>query len=75
MTNQQQRYRSYLLRMWEIADEEGVAWRASLETPGTGQRRGFGSLPELFAYLSAQAELRESDPTREQPAATGEEGH
>jgi hypothetical protein len=37
--------------MWRVSDEEEAAWRASLESPHNGERRGFASLAELFAFL------------------------
>lgn len=45
------RYFSYLLRLWETENEAQSVWRVSLELPATGERRGFASLDELFAYL------------------------
>lgn len=44
-------HRSYLLRLWQA---EGSAWRASLESPHTGERHGFASLEALFAFLEAE---------------------
>ncbi|MCB9418931.1 MAG: hypothetical protein H6667_03960 [Ardenticatenaceae bacterium] len=44
-------YFSYLLRLWETEDEGRRVWRVSLELPATGERYGFASLPELFAFL------------------------
>jgi hypothetical protein len=48
-------YIAYLVRLWrveETAEREGIgAWRASLESPQTGERVGFGSVEELFTYL------------------------
>lgn len=51
------RYISYLLRMWETRNGERSIWRASLETPGSGQRLGFASLESLMEFLEAQALL------------------
>ncbi|MBI5878292.1 MAG: hypothetical protein HZB53_11635 [Chloroflexi bacterium] len=48
-------YRSYLLRLWR-AETLGQGWRASLEDPRTGERIGFASLEQLFAYLMELAE-------------------
>ena len=46
-------YLSYLLRLWrEGRDEE--RWQASLHDPHTGDRLGFGSVDELFAFLQGQ---------------------
>lgn len=49
-------YLSYLLRLWQTSDGEAQIWRASLETPGTGERQGFASLDDLFEFLQAQTE-------------------
>ena len=45
-------YYSWLLRFWR----EGGAtdWRASLHDPHDGERLGFASANELFAYLERQ---------------------
>ncbi len=47
---------SYLLRLWRTDELGGFSWRASLEIPETGERIGFASLEELFAYLMEQVE-------------------
>lgn len=49
-------YRSYLLRLWRIGGE-AATWRGSIESPHTGERLGFGSLDDLFAYLQEQTGL------------------
>jgi hypothetical protein len=46
-------YLSYLLRLWRMQGD-AAAWRGSLESPHTGERRGFGSLDELFSFLREQ---------------------
>ncbi len=48
-------YFSYLLRIWQIRDGETCTWRASLERPGTQERRGFATLEDLFDFLRRQA--------------------
>ncbi len=50
---QPQPYLSFLLRLWRSGKGQQAAWRASLESPLTGERRGFASLPELVAFLEA----------------------
>ena len=50
-TEDQRRYLSYLLRLWEIEDDVRPAWRASLESPQTGECHGFSDLKALFAFL------------------------
>ena len=51
----EKKYRAYLLRLW-CADTLDPCWRASLEDPRTGERIGFASLEQLFAYLMEQVE-------------------
>ena len=55
----QRRYLSYLLRLWQTSDREERVWRASLESPGTGERRGFANLKDLFSFLQTQIEGRD----------------
>jgi hypothetical protein len=55
-------YYAYLLRLWETADGAEWVWRASLESPATGERHGFGSLPELFAYLVHETQEEQDAP-------------
>jgi hypothetical protein len=51
MANKQQRYLSYLLRLWQTSDDGEQVWRASLESPGTGERLGFASIEDLIGFL------------------------
>ncbi len=51
-------YRSYLLRMWQTGDGKECAWSASLEQPGTQERRGFATLDDLFDFLRNQTAPR-----------------
>jgi hypothetical protein len=34
------------------ADDESAVWRASLEDPNSGERRGFADLSSLLAFLT-----------------------
>lgn len=52
----EKKYCSYLLRLWR-AETLDLGWRASLEDPRTGERIGFASLEQLFAYLMEKVEL------------------
>jgi hypothetical protein len=65
----QKTYIAYLLRLWRADGTAGEevfdAWRASLESPQTGERIGFGSAGELFAYLRQEMELCEHKSTKE----------
>jgi hypothetical protein len=58
-------YLAYLLRLWRVNDDGKPVWRASLESPHTGERRGFANLELLFAFLEEKTvELAQ----REEPA-------
>jgi hypothetical protein len=46
-------YLSFLVRLWRMQDGAD-AWRGSIESPHTGERLGFASLEELFAFLLEQ---------------------
>jgi hypothetical protein len=46
----------YILRLWRADQSTAADWRASLESLETGQRIGFASLEQLFAYLIDQCE-------------------
>ena len=50
----QKHYVSYLLRLWRVDATAESQWRASLESPQTGEQIGFGSMERLFAFLSHQ---------------------
>jgi hypothetical protein len=54
MNKEQRGYISYLLRLWQIRSEGKPAWRASLESPHTGERRGFANLADLFTFLEEE---------------------
>ncbi len=56
-----QRYHAYLLRLWQTGDDEAVEWRAQLEDPRTGERRGFADLNSLFAFLNEVCRETEHD--------------
>ena len=58
MRKQEPDYLSYLLRLWRAGAEkdsppgdERLTWRASLQSPQTGERVGFLSLEKLFDFL------------------------
>ena len=51
---EQPRYVSYLLRLWQTGDKRELVWRASLESAYTGERRGFADLTELLAFLEKE---------------------
>lgn len=54
MVEEQLQYRAYLLRLWQMRSGGRLVWRASLEDPHTGERRGFASFKQLVAFLDEQ---------------------
>jgi hypothetical protein len=48
------RYQAYLLRLWRAQSRGKWQWRVTIESPGTGERHGFGTLAELFTFLNDQ---------------------
>lgn len=55
MNETQRGYVSYLLRMWQAQDNGDWVWRASLESPQTGQRWVFANLDEALAFVRRQS--------------------
>ncbi len=53
MSDEQPRYLSYLLRLWQVRGSDHWLWQASLEST-SGERQGFPNLDALVAYLEAQ---------------------
>jgi hypothetical protein len=67
--NQEGRYLSYLLRLWQesagdLPGGEPPLWRASLEKAQSDMRQGFASLADLFAFLEKETGSRSPDPER-----------
>ena len=59
-------YRAYILRLWQerpASPERRAVWRFSLEDTRARQRRGFGDLAELTAFLEAQIEAEQQGST------------
>lgn len=50
-TPEARRYRSYILRLWEVGTNGQTVWRASLQDAHTGDRLGFSGLEQLNDYL------------------------
>jgi hypothetical protein len=63
-------YLSYLLRLWRESEEKAV-WRASLESPRTGECTGFASLDALFDFLRQQIDDGLNDLNREERSENG----
>jgi hypothetical protein len=64
MSDEPNGYQTYILRLWrprwqgewQGAAALGGQWRASIESPRTGERHVFASLQQLFAYMSELCE-------------------
>lgn len=72
MTNQQQRYMSYLLRLWQTEHDGRQVWRFSLESPGTGERQGFTTMGALCEFLQAQVRDNPAPAQRSDPDASSQ---
>jgi hypothetical protein len=62
MSEKPRRYLSYLPRLWQASSGGELVWRASLEDPHTGARRGFATLADLVAFL--EEEMKNCPQTR-----------
>jgi hypothetical protein len=49
-----QDYLAYMVRLWRTAGDPEPVWRASVESPHTGERHVFASVPALLAFLQSQ---------------------
>ena len=72
--SQRRQHVIYLLSLWQAHTKGEPTWRAWLERPSTGERRGFATLDELCNYLKASVSRpeREPDAGPEQPSPAGE---
>ena len=66
--DQRRRYLAYLLRLWQEGSTDQPVWRASLESPQSGERQGFSGLADLFDFLEnrTQSGLPHSQDTEEE---------
>jgi hypothetical protein len=60
--------------LWRVSDEEAV-WRASLESPHTGQRRGFANLTDLFTFLEQEVNRARQGQTAPSADEKGGDAH
>jgi hypothetical protein len=61
MTEEQINYRSFMIRMWQVKDDDQPTWRASIEVVDSGEQYGFTSLDEMFAFLEEQTRAWENN--------------
>lgn len=51
MSAHPKKYHAFLLRLWQIENEDENIWRVSLEDSRTGEKHGFASLEAAWQYL------------------------
>jgi hypothetical protein len=59
MAHERKDYLSYMVRIWRAGQarvQDRSDWRASVETPQTGEHFVFSSLTELFTFLTQEVE-------------------
>jgi hypothetical protein len=65
MSDEPDAYQAYLLRLWRVPYQGKWQWRASLESPRTGERQLFAGLPQLFAFLGERCDNLAPDMSEE----------
>ena len=73
-TREQLDYLSYLLRLWRENGEK-TDWRASLESPHTGERWGFANLADLFTFLEKEVSHVARGRTAPNAGKEGDDAH
>jgi hypothetical protein len=61
MTEPKREYMAYLLRLWQVRAMGTTGWRASLESPRTGECQGFARLDDLFLRRQTGAQSDADD--------------
>ncbi|MFQ5400196.1 MAG: hypothetical protein ACE5E7_11435 [Anaerolineae bacterium] len=54
-------YLAYMLRLWRAEQDGRPVWRASVESPYTGERQGFSDLGQFIQFLE-EITAEPSDP-------------
>jgi len=69
MNEEPDAYQAYLLRLWRARYKGKWQWRASLESPHTGERQAFASLEQLFTFLDERCGSQTADtpPVKDEP--------
>lgn len=62
MSKERRGYLSYLIRLWQVKNAGKLVWRASIENPSSGERRGFAGLDDLSSFLHRQISLSPDTP-------------
>ncbi len=61
MREERDAYQAYLLRLWRVPCQGRWQWRASLESPRTGERQFFAGLEQLFAFVAERCEEEDGE--------------
>ena len=61
MDDEPDAYQAYLLRLWRVPFRGKRQWRASIESPHTGEHQVFAGLEQLFAFVSERCAEGEGD--------------
>jgi hypothetical protein len=56
MSDEPDAYQTYLLHLWRARYQGNWQWRASLESPRTGERQVFAGLQQLFAFVEERCD-------------------
>ncbi|MBI9050146.1 MAG: hypothetical protein JEZ00_12045 [Anaerolineaceae bacterium] len=54
-------YIAYMLRLWRVMDHSKEIWRASLESPGAGNRYSFSNVDDLLDFLRKEMKSDEQE--------------
>ena len=65
MDDEPDAYQTYVLRLWRARCQGKWQWRASIESPHTGERQLFASLEQLFTFVSERCESQSPDASYE----------
>jgi hypothetical protein len=61
---QRRGYVAYMLRLWQAREDDGMVWRASLESALSGERLSFADIEELLSFLAGYAHGEAPERTR-----------
>ena len=56
MDDEPDAYQTFVLRLWRARCRGQWEWRASIESPRSGERQWFAGLPQLFTYLGEKCD-------------------
>jgi hypothetical protein len=72
MSDEPDAYQTYLLRLWRARCQGRWQWRASIESPQTGERQSFATLDKLCNHLKTRLLECQSDADPGQISPAGE---